>query len=177
MDALEVACRMGHCVWHGKLGAYRLHSCPSPVSPDDNVLMWQRLMLFDERLDVKIDAFRMLACRVFRRARGAVNERYLSMLYMYSVHLDEVDEIQHICIQVLNRVLSLDSGVLRLQSCCDGLLDRLVVLFGRPDLREDVLRVARSLAPDYVGNDEFFALRNILQQNLWPARSTSVRSS
>lgn len=145
VNDLKVACRKNNCVWHGKLGAYIGHSCPSPVSDGSDVGQLQFLLLFDERTAVKIAAFETVARRVFNARRTAVNETYLCMLYLYSLRLNDVIRIQSVCLDVLVEVVQMLHGVELVMCSCECVKERMNALRSVPCLERRALMVLQRI--------------------------------
>lgn len=145
VNDLKVACRKNDCVWHGKLGAYPDHSCPSPVSDGEDVGKLQFLLLFDERDEVKIAAFENIGRRVFNARRTAVNENFLSMLYLYSIRLNDLLEVQRICLDVLLEVIGMREGVDMLLNSCEGVTERMCTLSTVACLRSRAVNIVQAV--------------------------------
>ena len=162
VNDLKVACRKNNCVWHGKLGAYPGHSCPSPVCDGDDVGLLQFLLLFDERIEVKIAAFETVARRVFNARRTAVNETYLCMLYLYSVRLKDVLRIQSVCLDVLVEVAQMLHGVELVMCSCECVKERMNVLLTVPCMERRAIMVLERIENGHVPAEAFNAALEVL---------------
>lgn len=145
VNDLKVACRNEDCVWHGKLGGYLAHSCPSPVSDVLDISMLQFLLMFDERNEVKIAAFECITRRVFNARRTSVNENYLSMVYLYSIRLNDVIEVQGQCLDVMLEAVRISNGGNLVLCCCEGVIERLKELCTIPYLAVKALLLRKCL--------------------------------
>lgn len=153
VNDLKVVCRKSNCVWIGKMGAYAAHSCPSPVSVGHEVGLLQFLLMFDERNEVKIATIETIAGRVFNARRTAINEIYLGMLYEYSIRLNDVVEVQNVCLDVLVEVITMTHGVELVEGSCEGVKRRMCELSTVPCFESRARMVLRYVDPGYVPSE------------------------
>ena len=150
VNDLKVVCRKSNCVWIGKMGAYAAHSCPSPVSDGHEVGLLQFLLMFDERNEVKIAAIETIAGKVLNARRTTVNEIYLGMLYEYSIRLNDVLEVQNVCLDVLVEAITMTHGVQLVEGICEGVTERMCELSTIPCLESRARMVLQYVDPDHV---------------------------